>query len=303
MSKRLIVIIIIAFVLISALAGMFMIPKRSIGNTQSPENVIGVIKIEGTIMGGSGSIGIFGSQPGADSIIKQLREAEKDDNVEAVVLRINSPGGAAAASREIRDQVVKLGKSGKKVVASMGDVAASGGYMVACAADKILANPSTTTGSIGVIMQFQNTEELYDKLGIRTITIKSGPHKDMGSPGRPLTEEEREILQSMIDDMYDQFVSVVAEGRNMTKEEVRQVADGRVFTGRQALELGLVDQLGDFYDAVEVAKEMAGIDGEVTLKEYGKQYMWEQLLPRIVAPFGKVWFRVEDLLRIKLKVS
>lgn len=303
MSKRLIVIIIIAFVLISALAGMFMIPKRSIGNTQSPENVIGVIKIEGTIMGGSGSIGIFGSQPGADSIIKQLREAEKDDNVEAVVLRINSPGGAAAASREIRDQVVKLGKSGKKVVASMGDVAASGGYMVACAADKILANPSTTTGSIGVIMQLQNTEELYDKLGIRTITIKSGPHKDMGSPDRPLTEEEREILQSMIDDMYDQFVSVVAEGRNMTKEEVRQVADGRVFTGRQALELGLVDQLGDFYDAVEVAKEMAGIDGEVTLKEYGKQSMWEQLLPRIVAPFGKVWFRVEDLLRIKLKVS
>jgi protease-4 len=303
LSKRLIVIIIIAFVLISALAGMFMIPKRSIGNTQSPENVIGVIKIEGTIMGGSGSIGIFGSQPGADSIIKQLREAEKDDNVEAVVLRINSPGGAAAASREIRDQVVKLGRSGKKVVASMGDVAASGGYMVACAADKILANPSTTTGSIGVIMQLQNTEELYDKLGIRTITIKSGPHKDMGSPDRPLTEEEREILQSMIDDMYDQFVSVVAEGRNMTKEEVRQVADGRVFTGRQALELGLVDQLGDFYDAVEVAKEMAGIDGEVTLKEYGKQSMWEQLLPRIVAPFGKVWFRVEDLLRIKLKVS
>lgn len=298
MSKRLIVVIILAVVVISAAAGLFLSPRNPlISAARAPENTVGLINIEGIIMGGYGSFGIFGSQPGADRIIRQLKEAQEDDTVKAVVLRINSPGGSAAASREIRDEVVKLRKSGKKVVVSMGDVAASGGYMVACAADRIVANPSTTTGSIGVIMQLQNTQGLYDKLGIKTITIKSGPHKDMGSPDRPLTEEEREILQGMIDDMYDQFLDVVAEGRNMPKEEVRKIADGRVFTGRQALKLGLVDELGDFYDAVDVAKDLAGIKGEVVLKQYGRQSAWERLIPNVVVAFGRAWFRVEDLLR------
>ncbi|PKM82292.1 MAG: signal peptide peptidase SppA, partial [Firmicutes bacterium HGW-Firmicutes-13] len=187
------------------------------------------------------------------------------------------PGGSAAASQEINSEIKKLREEGKVVVVSMADVAASGGYYIAAAADKILANPGTTTGSIGVIMQVTNLEELYEKIGMEIETIKSGEQKDIGNPARPMTEEERSILQSISNDIYDQFVDAVAEGRNLSRERVLELADGRIFTGRQAFELDLIDELGDLYDAVEKAAELAGLD-QIVIKEYGKLSFWDVFL-------------------------
>ncbi|MBC7341884.1 MAG: signal peptide peptidase SppA [Clostridia bacterium] len=225
---------------------------------------IAVISINGVISGDDYAAG----GASAPSIMEQLSRAKDDPAVKAVLLRINSPGGSASASQEIGDEVRRLREAGKKVVVSMGDTAASGGYWIACNADYIVANPATLTGSIGVIMQFQNLEELYRKIGIKTENITSGPHKDMGSAARPLTPAERDILKAMVNDIYQQFVQVVAQGRKMSEDKVRSLADGRVFTGRQAKELGLVDALGNFYDALNYASKLAGISGEPRLIYY-----------------------------------
>lgn len=303
MNRKIIIGIIIALVVLTSLAGLFLAPIYSAARRtpETDENTVGIIYLEGVIMGGSSAPGLFGIQSGSDSVLRQLREAQKDD-VKAVVIRINSPGGSAAASQEIRDEVVKLKKSGKKVVVSMGDVAASGGYWVASAADKIVANPATITGSIGVIMQFSNMTELYDKIGIKPITIKSKPFKDIGSPAREMTETERQILQGMVDDIYAQFIKVVSEGRNMDPAEVEKIADGRIFTGRQAKELGLVDELGNFYDAIDIAADLAGIEKPVKTKTYTRKSALDILLERansITTCFGRFTFRLEDVLRLK----
>ena len=214
-------------------------------SSRGPQNAIGVVYVSGTITsGGSGSDLFGGLTAGSNTVMAQIRKAKDDPEVKAVVVRINSPGGSAAASQEIAEEIKKLREAGKIVVTSMGDTAASGGYWIAANTDRIVANPGTLTGSIGVITQLQNLEELYDKIGISYETFTSGPHKDMGSSARSLTDEEREIFQAMVDDIFQQFVSVVAEGRGMTREEVLQLADGRIFTGRQAQEVGLVDDLG-----------------------------------------------------------
>lgn len=230
-------------------------------------NTIGVIYINGAIAGGSSADGLFGSSVGADDIIAQLQEAQRDDQVKAVVIRLNTPGGSAAASEEIGHEVQRLREAGKVVVASMGDLAASGGYWIASVTDHIVASPATITGSIGVIMQVANVEGLYEKLGIRVDTIKSGEHKDIGSSTREMTETERELLQDLIDDMYDQFVTVVATGRNLPRERVLELADGRIFSGRQALELGLVDSLGNYQDAIAKAAELAGLADDYQVKD------------------------------------
>jgi protease-4 len=221
------------------------------------------------IVGGRGQSGFLAVEGGSDAVISQLRQAKEDPDVAAVVLRINSPGGTAAGSQEVYNEVLRIKESGKPVVASFADTAASGGYLVACGADEIVANPASITGSIGVIIEVTNFVELYDKLGIGTDTIKSGEHKDMGSVNRPLDESEREIMQSMVDDIYAQFVDIVAEGRGLSVERVRELADGRIYTGRQALELGLVDRLGDQVDAIDAAAALAGIDSSPRIKEYG----------------------------------
>ncbi|MEW5762450.1 MAG: signal peptide peptidase SppA [Bacillota bacterium] len=239
-------------------------------------DAVGVVRIEGVILGGEGG-GLLGGALGADGIVEQLRAAADDPSIRAVVLRLNSPGGSAAASQEIGAEVDRLRRTGKKVVASMGDTAASGAYWIAAKADRIVANPATITGSIGVIIQTQHLVGLYQKLGIATETIKSGPHKDMGAPDRLLTPEERRIFQSMVDDIYNQFVTVVARGRKMDAAKVRQLADGRVFTGNQARELGLVDELGDFRDAVRLAGRLAGIKGEPRVVELGPKNLWRDL--------------------------
>jgi len=193
--------------------------------------------------------------------VDKLDEYARDEHIKAVVLRLETPGGAIVPSQEIYEKVLKV-KERKKVVASMGTVAASGGYYIACAADRIVANPGTITGSIGVIAQFSQIEELLKKIGMKSTIIKSGKYKDVGSPMREMTEEERKIIQTLIDDIYEQFVAVVSENRNITKEKIKNIAGAKAFTGRQALEFGLVDELGTMEYSVDLAAKLAGIEGE-----------------------------------------
>lgn len=256
--------IVLSLILVAVLGGRTGPEGRRAAGEQ-----IGLIRIEGVIIGGTeGSFFGFG---GAEEITARIREAADNPNIRAVVLRLNSPGGSAAASQEISEAVVRLREAGKPVVVSMGDTSASGAYWIASHADAIVANPATITGSIGVIIQTTHLIGLYDMLGIETETFKSGPHKDMGSPDRVPTPEERAIFQGMVDDIYAQFVAVVARGRDMPEDQVRELADGRVFTGRQAYELGLVDQLGDLQDAVRAAAELGGLDPDAPVVELGRR--------------------------------
>ncbi len=217
------------------------------------------------MMGGSEEaialVEVRGMITDSQDVVRQLAHYRDAKNIRGIVLRIDSPGGGVAPSQEIYDAVLRVKESQKKIFASMGSVAASGGYYIASAADTIFANPGTLTGSIGVIMAFSNVEELASKLGIRPEVIKSGKFKDAGSPVRPLSKEDRELLQQLVDDVQDQFVEAVAEGRQLPPEEVKKVADGRVFTGRQALEMKMVDQLGGLQDSIEHMAELVGIEG------------------------------------------
>ncbi len=196
-------------------------------------------------------------------IIEELRQYEEDEGVKAIVLRIDSPGGGVGPSQEIYREIQKIRSSQKKkIVTSMGSVAASGGYYIASASDLIIANPGTITGSIGVVMEFTNIEELFKKIGIKGVVIKSGEHKDIGSPFREMTPEEKRLLQSVIDNVHQQFIHAVSEGRKLERSKVAQVADGRILTGEQAKQLGLVDELGNLQDAIDTAARIAGITGK-----------------------------------------
>lgn len=277
MKKKIIAGLILGVAAISLVVAIAVQPVgRTAENAGAGGGEVGVIYIEGTIASGR-SVSPFEAQTGAEAIAASLREAGRKPELKAVVLRLNSPGGTPAASQEIDTELQRLRKSGKVVVASMGDVAASGAYWIAAGADQIVANPGTITGSIGVFMQTTNLEELYGKIGVDREIYKSGPYKDMGSPDRPVTPEEQAIFQSMVDDIYNQFVDVVARGRHKDVAEVKALADGRVYTGRQAKELGLVDQLGDFHDAVLLAGKMAGIPGEPAIVEIGAKSFWQGL--------------------------
>ncbi|EAX46713.1 signal peptide peptidase SppA, 36K type [Thermosinus carboxydivorans Nor1] len=277
MFKRTVMYVIAAVVLVSLVGAAFIIPGLKTKGAAA-QGKVAVIYIDGVIIGGRGQSALLAEYGGTDDIMRQLHEARDDAAVRAVVLRINSPGGSAPASQEVGEEVKKLRAAGKIVVTSMGDVAASGGYWIAALTDKIYANPATMTGSIGVYIPYANWEELYRKIGIRQEKIKSGPHKDILSPERSMTGEERAIIQAMVDDMYNQFVAVVAEGRKMDPARVRQLADGRIYTGNQAKELGLVDELGNLYDAIDGAARLAGIKGKPQVIEYGKHSPWDYLL-------------------------
>jgi len=193
--------------------------------------------------------------------VKQLHDFGKDDKVKSVVVRIDSPGGVVGPSQEIWSAVKRL-KEKKPVVVSMGSVAASGGYYIAVPATLIYANPGTITGSIGVLMKFSNLEGLMDKVGMKSFTLKTGKFKDVGSPSRSMSLEEKEMLQSVIESTHSQFVSAVAEGRRLPETKVREIADGRIFSGEQALANKLIDRLGTLQDAVEEAGRLGGIAGE-----------------------------------------
>ncbi len=218
---------------------------------------IAVIEINGVILD-------------SKEIIDRIDAVRRNDSVKAVSIRVDSPGGGVAPAQEIYSEIRKLRKK-KKVVASLASIAASGGYYVASAAEKIVANPGTLTGSIGVIMDFSNIEGLLEKIGLKGYVIKSGRFKDIGSPLREMTDDEKRLLQEVIDNVHSQFVDAVAEGRKMDRDEVAAIADGRILSGEQALMLGLVDSLGNLQDAVKIAAEMAGIRGEPKVFYQGKR--------------------------------
>ncbi len=218
---------------------------------------------------------------------ERLLAAQDDPAVKAVILDIDTPGGSITASDIIYHRVKEIQAAGKIVVADFGDLAASGGYYLACSADYIVAHPTTITGSIGVIIQSLNLEGLLGKLGIKDVTVKRGEEKDFLSPFREMTPEEREMLQGVVDEMYERFLTVVAEGRDLTREELDKVAGGRIFTGPQALANGLVDEIGYQDTAIEMARELADLEAAAVI-EYKKQSPFLDLfrgrVSRIFAP-------------------
>lgn len=269
---------------LSIAGGLFMLTlimivfssRRSSGSSVSLSgggSKIAVVEVEGAIYD-------------SEKTVRQFKKYGDDKSIKAIVFRINSPGGVVGPSQEIYEAAKRVRDAGKPVIVSMGNVAASGGYMIACASDTIMAAPGTTTGSIGVIVEIMNLKKLYDKIGVKFETITVGKYKGTGANYRDLTEEDRAYLQSWIDDSYDQFIHLVAKERGMTLGDVKKVADGRVFTGRQALALGLVDTLGYYEDAINLAAKMAGIEGEPSvIKERKKEYSIYDVI------FGKAGIR------------
>ncbi len=227
---------------------------------------VAIVEIEGVILD-------------VDDVVRELKRYRENPSVRAVVVRINSPGGVVGPTQEVHEALLKLREAGKPVVASLGAVAASGGYYIAVGADQIFANPGTLTGSIGVIMQMATFGDLMQKVGVHYVVVKAGHFKDIGNPSRPMTEEERQVVQGLLNDMHGQFIHAVARGRKLAEAEVRRFADGRVFSGVQAKALHMVDQLGGLDDAVDRAATLAGL----------------RLPPRVIQPHRR--FSIFDLLR------
>ena len=227
----------------------------------------------------------------SEEVIKQLKKYDKNKNVKSIVIRVESPGGSVAPSQEIYQAIKNIRDSGKPIVVSMGSVAASGGYYLSIGATKIFANPGTLTGSIGVILEYPNYMGLMDKIGVNMTTIKSGKMKDVGSPYRKSSSEEERYLQDLIDNTYNQFITAVSLERKITLDEVKEIADGRVFTGLQAYDYGLVDSLGTYEDAIMYAGMLGGIEGEPkTVKEKKKQTLMEMLNSKITDnPLNKAY--------------
>ena len=232
-----------------------------------------------SLSGRVGLVEVVGGIEESEPAVDQLDRMERDSSVRAVVVRLDSPGGGVAASQEIYEAVRRVRDAGKPVVASLGGVAASGAYYVACAADSIVSNPGTLTGSIGVIMTFPNTEELFRKVGLRFDVVKTGKFKDIGSMSRPMTDDERRLLEEVLGNVYEQFVDAISEGRGLERAEILPLADGRIFSGDQALEYGFVDRMGDLNDSIRLAARMAGIEGRpsVVRKERRRVSVWSFL--------------------------
>ena len=291
--------IFISAVLILAVLSFVVSLLKGYNNAEKPVTVpdrVAVINISGTIISGADSKdNIFSQTNGvtSGSIMKQIREAAADDSVKALVLRIDSGGGSATAAEEVGRELKRFKEKTKKpIVATMGNTGASAAYWIAaCASDKVYANATTLTGSIGVYMPYMNTEELFKKIGITSNKIKSGPYKDFMSSDRPMTPEEQAILQNIVNEIYEQFVTTVAVGRKMEESKVKSLADGRVYTGLQAKNLGLVDEIGDYYDALAAAGELCkikpGADGLPPVKAKEKQQPWEFLLSAHIAELIK----------------
>ena len=263
-KKVIIILIVVIGVLFFLLIGRTLVQSGSIGDKVAVIDITGVISRTQTT-------------------IDQIHQYRDDETIKAIVVRINSPGGSVAPVQEIYSELKKLEKP---IVASMGSTAASGGYYIAAIADEILANPGTLTGSIGVIMQFTKLKGLYEKIGLETQVVKSGKFKDTGSPVRDLTDEERELLQATLDDVHNQFIDAVSEGRqeHLTREEIVALADGRIFSGQQALEHKLVDQLGNLPDAIDRAGELGGIEGKPKVVRTKRK---TSMLERMLGPTGK----------------
>jgi len=247
---------------------------------------------------GVGVLQIEGAIDDSRVVLAELRRFREMPWVKAIVVRVDSPGGAVAPTQEIFEEIQRAKKK-KPFIASMGSTAASGGYYIASACDKILANAGTLTGSIGVIMQLTNVEELMKKVGVKGYSVKSGVNKDIGSPFQPLSPEGRQILQSLVDNVHSQFVVAVAQSRGMDEAEVRKLADGRIYSGAQAKELGLVDQIGTLEDAIELAAERAKIAPEpaVYYSRPEQEKWWERffmgVFGRRLPGLERGWLRYE----------
>ena len=274
-------------VMVLLAVGSTLLPDR----WKSPSGEIALVRIQGMLMD-------------SQNIVRQLSNYRHNPNVRGIVLRIDSPGGAVAPAQEIYNEIMKLKADHKTVYASMGTVAASGGYYIACAANYVLANPGTLTGSIAAVMAFSNIEELTDKIGVKPIIIKSGKYKDVGSPLRGMKPEERKLLQSVVDDVHQQFVQAVAKGRGLSVSEVNEIADGRIMTGQQALKLKLIDEIGGLEKTLELLAKKIGVEGRpkvIEEKEKTPFFDWllqsslssrlvETLIPASLPRLQYIWF-------------
>ena len=243
---------------------------------------IAVVPVEGEIASADDTLG--GTQPTTtpEGLADALRQAAQDTSVAAVVLEVNSPGGGVTASDEMHQSILEFREnSGKPVVVSMGDTAASGGYYISTAADRIVANETTLTGSLGVIFQINNFAEAADKYGIKQVVIKSGKYKDIGNAFREMKPEEREIFQSLVDESYSEFVDVISEGRGIPKDRVREIADGRIYSGSQAKELGLVDSFGSLDEASAIAGKLARTSDIIVVRYVQEPPLIETLMARL----------------------
>jgi protease-4 len=248
---------------------------------EGPQKIV-VVPVEGTIASAESSVG--GVQPTAtpEGLSDALRQVADDTSVVAVVLEINSPGGGVTASDEMHQSILDFKRNtDRPVVVSMGDTAASGGYYISTAADRIVANETTLTGSLGVIFQLTNFSEAADKYGISQVVIKSGKFKDIGNTFREMKPEEREVFQSLVDESYDEFVSVISEGRGLSEERVREIADGRIYSGSQAKELGLVDSFGGIDEAADIAGTLAEAQDTTVVRYVETPTFSETLLARL----------------------
>jgi protease-4 len=261
--KTAVVLVVIAAVLLVILLGVILAFAIAGSGSDSSglktwNKGLGYVEIEGTIVD-------------ATETVRQLKALEHNSQVKGILIRVNSPGGVTAPSHEIYEEIRRIRDGGLPIIVSMGALAASGGYYVSAPATRIVANPQTLTGSIGVIMEFPVVKGLMDKVGVKVEVVKSRVHKDIGSPFRDMTDQDRELLQGVVADAYDQFVSVVSTERKIPEDSVRAFADGRIMTGRQALAFGLVDTLGTFEDAKRVAASLCGIEGEPRLIRTGRR--------------------------------
>lgn len=250
--------------LIAVLFIMAILSALTMQEVHVSKKSVAVIEITGVIISPS-------------SVVERLERYIRNDNIPAIVLRLNTPGGGVAPTQEIYDTVLKARQKGKKIIGSMGTVAASGGYYIASACDSIMANPGTITGSIGVIADFAEFSSLLKKIGVDITVIKSGKYKDTGSFSRPMNEEEKELISGVIMDTYDQFVQAVSKGRRMDEDTVKKYADGRIFTGRQAKNLGFIDKLGTYQDAIDLAGRLTGIGPNPPVVKEEKGQLWEML--------------------------
>lgn len=246
---------------------------------------VGIVRIEGPIAFASADGAVFPGPGGAEAVIRRLDEMSRDKNIRAIVVRINSPGGSVSATQEIYRKLMSVRKFDIPLIASMGDVAASGGYYVASACDVIVTNPGTITGSIGVIAVSPNLKDLFEKLGISMNVIKSGKYKDMLSAYRDMPEDERKLIQEIIDSAYRIFLRDVAIGRNLSQNDIEPYADGRVFTGDKAIEYKLADQIGGFEEALNLAREKAGLSPGAPVYDHPKSAL-EMFLMNISEAIG-----------------
>ncbi|MDI6703839.1 MAG: signal peptide peptidase SppA [bacterium] len=293
MRERLIVKLILGICILSMIIGIYLVLTKEHGYKKTialpheslKKEGIAVIKIYGPIeiRERFGVRYLYSS----DWIVKRLKKIRENKKIKGVVLRINSPGGTIGATQEIYKQVLQIREAGKKVVASIGDIGTSGAYYIACATDKIVANPGAIIGNIGVIFAIPNLKSLLDKVGVEFKIIKSGEYKDIGSYFRDMEEKERRLLQEVIDSAYNQFYKAVVKGRKgvLTENEVKELSDGRIFTGVQAKEAGIIDKVGDYEDSIRLITKLCGIKGK------------PQIIEEEIHPFELIFGKFEEMLR------